>query len=594
MRLAPPLRFALVFLASLAVANVAWAGIGISDLSITKTDGATVSVIGGSITYTIVGTNNGPDDVFSATVTDTFPSELSCTWTCSASSGASCAASGTGDISDTVSLLETETVTYTVVCSISGSASPGTLDNTASISSPATDPDSANDTATDSNLLIPTADISITKTDGVTTAAPGGALTYTITASNAGPMDTFATSVVDTFPSDLTCTWTCSASVGSSCSAAGAGDINDPVSLLAGGTATYTAVCDIALTATGTLSNTATISGSVFDPTPGDQSATDADTVLSPRTDLSITKADSVDPATAGEDLTYTLTVTNAGPSTSTGSTVTDVLPSGVTFSTSSDCTEAGGTVTCAVGTLAPGANDSVAFTVTVDPDQTAALSNTATVAANETDPASGNNSVTEGTAVGAETDLSIAKADSVDPVTAGEALTYTLTVTNAGPSTSTGSTVTDVLPSGLTFSTSSDCTEAAGTVSCAVGTLAPGANDSVTFTVTVDPGQTAALSNTATVAANETDPASGNNSATEGTSVDTETDLSIAKADSVDPVAAGDDLTYTLTVTNAGPSSSTGSTVTDVLPSGLTFSTSSDCTEAAGTVTCAVGTLAP
>ncbi|MEM1205761.1 MAG: CARDB domain-containing protein, partial [Acidobacteriota bacterium] len=575
MPLAPPLRSALVFLASLVVANVAWAGIGISDLSITKTDGATVSVIGGSITYTIVGTNNGPDDVFSATVTDTFPSELSCTWTCSASSGASCAASGTGDISDTVSLLETETVTYTVICSISGSAVPGaSLDNTASISSPATDPDSANDTATDSNLLIPTADISITKTDGVTTAAPGGALTYTIVASNAGPMDTFATSVVDTFPSDLTCTWTCSASVGSSCSAAGAGDINDPVSLLAGGTATYTAVCDIALTATGTLSNTATISGSVFDPTPGDQSATDADTVLSPRTDLSITKADSVDPATAGEDLTYTLTVTNAGPSTSTGSTVTDVLPSGVTFSTSSDCTEAGGTVTCAVGTLAPGANDSVTFTVTVDPDQTAALSNTATVAANETDPASGTNSATEGTSVGAETDLSIAKADSVDPAMAGEALTYTLTVTNAGPSTSTGSTVTDVLPSGLTFSTSSDCTEAAGTVTCAVGTLAPGANDSVAFTVTVDPGQTAALSNTATVAANETDPASGNNSATEGTSVGAETDLSIAKADSVDPATAGGALTYTLTVTNAGPSTSTGSTVTDVLPSGLTFST--------------------
>ncbi|MEM1181382.1 MAG: DUF11 domain-containing protein, partial [Acidobacteriota bacterium] len=585
------------FLLSLFVAlsaPAAWAGIGTSDLSITKTDLSTQSVIGGTVTYTIIGTNEGPDDVFSATVTDTFPSELSCSWSCVASDGASCTSSGSGDINDTVTLLETETVTYTAICLISSSASPGTLSNTASITSAATDPDTSNNDSTDTNLLVPTADVSITKTDGLTNAAPGDSLTYTLVASNAGPMATFNTTVTDTFPSDLSCTWTCSATAGSSCGTAGTGDISDPVSLLSGGSATYTASCSIALTATGTLSNTATISGSIFDSTPADQSATDADTVLVPETDLSITKADSVDPVTAGETLTYTIGVTNAGPSNSTGATVTDVLPSGVSFDSSGDCTEALGTVTCAIGALAPGASDSVTFTVTVDPGQTAALSNTASVAANETDPTSSNDSATEATAVDASTDLSIAKADSADPVTAGETLTYTVTVTNAGPSTSTGSTVTDVLPAGVSFDSSGDCTEAAGTVTCAVGGLAPGASDSVSFTVAVDSAQTSALSNTATVAADETDPVSGNNSATEATAVDVSTDLSIAKADSADPVTAGETLTYTLTVTNLGPSDSTGSTVTDVLPSGVSFDSSSDCTEAAGTVTCAVGGLAP
>ncbi|MEM7052887.1 MAG: hypothetical protein AAF604_24710, partial [Acidobacteriota bacterium] len=119
----------------LFVSTVAWAGIGSSDLAITKDDGASVSAIGGSVVYTIVGTNNGPDDIFGATVTDNFPSVLTCTWTCAASSGSSCTGSGSGNISDTVTLLENGTVTYTATCNISGGASPGILSNTASISS---------------------------------------------------------------------------------------------------------------------------------------------------------------------------------------------------------------------------------------------------------------------------------------------------------------------------------------------------------------------------------------------------------------------------------------------------------------------------
>ncbi|MEM6795201.1 MAG: DUF11 domain-containing protein, partial [Acidobacteriota bacterium] len=579
----------LVFFTPLA----AWAGIGSSDLSITKTDGATISVIGDSVTYTIVGTNNGPDDIFAATVTDSFPSVLTCTWTCAASAGSSCTGSGSGNISDTVTLLENGTVTYTAICAISGSASPGTLANTASITSPASDIDTSNNSATDTNTLVPTADLSITKTDGVTSAAPGTSVTYTLVASNAGPMESFNTTVADAFPAGLTCTWTCSATVGSSCTSAGTGDISDPVSLASGGSATYTAVCAIGLTASGTLSNTATVSGSVFDPNTGSESATDT-TTLTPQTDLAVTQVTSPSTAVGGEDLTYTLTVTNNGPSNSTGATVTDDLPSDVTFSSSSDCTESGGILTCAIGALAPAASQNVSFTVTVDPDRSGVLTNEATVAANETDPVSSNNTDFESTTVITETDLSIAKADSVDPVTAGNDLTYTVTVTNNGPSTSTGSTVTDVLPAGLTFSSSSDCTESGGTVTCAVGGLAPAASDDVSFTVTVDPGQTAALSNTATVAADDSDPDSANDSATEGTAVGVSTDLSIAKADSVDPVSAGNDLTYTLTVTNDGPSDSTGSTVTDILPAGVTFSSSADCTESGGTVTCAIGALAP
>jgi len=111
--------------------------------------------------------------------------------------------------------------------------------------------------------------------------------------------------------------------------------------------------------------------------------------------------------------------------------------------------------------------------------------------------------------------DLAVTKSGSPDPVHAGNSLTYTVTVTNNGPSSSTGSTVADVLPAGLTFLSSADgCTEVAGTVTCSIGALAVAANQSVSFVVAVDlahPG--GVITNTATVAGNEADPVAGNNS---------------------------------------------------------------------------------
>ena len=76
----------------------------IADLSITKTDGVTTAVPGGSVTYTITASNAGPDPVTGGTVTDTFPAILTCTWTCVGAGGGTCAASGLGNISDTVNL----------------------------------------------------------------------------------------------------------------------------------------------------------------------------------------------------------------------------------------------------------------------------------------------------------------------------------------------------------------------------------------------------------------------------------------------------------------------------------------------------------
>src|SRR4029077_8187280 len=194
----------------------------------------------------------------------------------------------------------------------------GTQTNTATVTAPAgvTDPTPGNNSATDSDTLGASADLAITKTDGVTTATPAGSGPSTITASNAGPSDTTGAPVADTFPASLPCTWTCVGAGGGTCTASGSGNINNTVNLPSGGSITYTASCTISGAATGTLSNTATVTApaGVTDPTAGNNSATDSDT-LGAQADLAITKTDGVTTATPGGSVTYTITASNAGPS---------------------------------------------------------------------------------------------------------------------------------------------------------------------------------------------------------------------------------------------------------------------------------------
>src|SRR6185295_3655131 len=312
----------------------------IADLGITKTDGVATATPGGSVTYTITASNATATAATGATVADTFPAVLTCTWTCVGAGGGTCTASGSGNLSDTVNLPAGASATYTATCAINASAT-GTLSNTATVTL-AGDPNAANNSATDTDTLTPQANLGITKTDGVTTATAGGSVTYTITASNAGPSNAPGSTVADTFPASLTCTWTCVGAGGGTCTASGSGNINDTVNLPSGGSVTYTASCTISAAATGTLSNTATVAapGGVTDPTPGNNSATDTDT-LAASADLAITKTDGVTTATPGGSVTYTIRASNSGPSDASGATVADTFDGSLTCTWT--CVGAGG-----------------------------------------------------------------------------------------------------------------------------------------------------------------------------------------------------------------------------------------------------------
>lgn len=131
------------------------------------------------------------------------------------------------------------------------------------------------------------ADLSITKTDGVVTVNPGQAITYTIVArNNSTTTAVTGATVTDTFPSPAlgAVTWTCVGAGGGTCTAGGAGNINDTVNLPAGATVTYTANATVAANATFAFSNTATVTPpqGTTDPAQGNNSARDTDVVCTP------------------------------------------------------------------------------------------------------------------------------------------------------------------------------------------------------------------------------------------------------------------------------------------------------------------------
>ena len=417
-------------------------------------------------------------------------------------------------------------------------------------------------------------------------------MTYTIIATNSGPSTATGVSVSDTFPASLTgCTFTSVAAGGATGNtAAGAGNITDSgMTFPPAGSVTYTTTCNIDPAARGSLSNTATAASATADPTPGNNSATDTDT-LTPEVDLGVVKVESIDPVIAGSatgNLTYTITVSNAGPSTATAVTVSETmtLPAGVTLVS---VTPSQGTFVAPIwtlGTLAPSASATLTVVLTASASTAAGtdvVCDTAAVTgAAEPLVNTGNDSDSECTSVNRQVDMVVSKTESIDPVVAGSGignLTYVVTVANNGPSDASGIALSEVLtlPAGVTLASATPSQGSFASPTWTVGGLASGTSATLTVVLTASaaatPG-TDVICDTATLTAvNESQVATGNESDTECTSITVSADLAITKIDDADPPPSGSDLTYTLTVINNGPSDATGVVVTDPLPAATTY----------------------
>lgn len=314
--------------------------------------------------------------------------------------------------------------------------------------------------------------------------------------------------------------------------------------------------------------------------------------------DLSITKTHTPDPATAGEQLFYEITVTNNGPDDAPEVIVTDNLPPQVKYVSSTDtCTAnspppgTGQTVTCLLGDMASGTSKTFTIKVGVNTNTVSAaggptaITNTASVrSVSAGDPDPSNNTATDTVIVEDEADLQLTKVCD-EQVDAGENATCTIYVDNHGPSDARGVVVTDDLTSTSPFSASASpsqgtCTASSPTPTsrrfvCNLGTLAPESttvSGRATITITISGSEGQTINDLASVRSDTPDPDSTNNSGSGSVVITALSNLALTKTDTPDPVVAGQVLTYRVTVTNSGPSTAANVVVEDTVPAGVSI----------------------
>jgi len=544
-----------------------------ADLAITKTGPATV-VAGGSVTYQLSVTNNGPSDASGVSVTDTLPAGV--TFASAAGTGWSCTHSGNVSVTCTRAALATVASAPDITVVVTAPAQAGSITNAAKVSATTADPNVTNNDAAATTTVSPLADLSMTKT-GPPTVTAAGSVTYQLVVTNNGPSDAANLSVADTLPTGVT--FASAAGAGWTCSNAGNVSVTCTTALLAAGATSPTITVVVTAPAQpGALTNFASVSSTTPDPDLTNNTAS-ASTTVTGSADLAITKTG---PATvvAGAAISYQLSVTNHGPSDGVNLVVSDSLPAGVTFVSAAGagwtCSHSGNvSVTCTTALLGPGATAPAISVVVTAPTEAASLTNSASVSAASTDPDPSNNTSSVDTTVTPSADVSIVK---VGPASAaaGDHVRYRLSVSNDGPSRAMNLSVTDTLPGRVTFVSAAGpgwtCSSSGDvSVTCTRPKLAAGATAPVISVVVAAPRHSAALTDTADVSNTVHDPDLSNNTSSVTTGIGPAADLSLVKS-GPDEVVVGDPVTYHLVVSNRGPDDATSVKVVDTLPSGAGF----------------------
>jgi len=420
------------------------------------------------------------------------------------------------------------------------------------------------------------ADVNVSQTTGGTILHNQNT-TWTVTINNAGTSN--ATNVqlsnsitngtlVSATPSQGSC-------VGSNCTIG---------ALAAGNNATVTLVINPSGAAGSTLQNVATVTNPEADPNTANNTST-ASMLINAASDLSVTNNDSPDPVNAGANVTYTVAVKNNGPDPSTGSTLDLTLTGGGTFVsvTGATCTSpTASTRQCTIGGLAVSGTTTV--TAVVQAPASAGTMSLNAVSTYSGDTNNANNGASQSTTINAVTDLAVVKTGPSSAVP-GSTISYTVTITNNGPSTVSAYTVSDPTPSNLTFvSNAGACTT---TYPCSMGTLASGQSVTITSTYTVALSATGSTTNTATATV-ATDPNTANNASSVTTAFGSLSDVTVVKTGPAN-ATSGTSISYTIQVKNLGGVPANGVTLTDPTPSRLTLTSVAGFCSA---LPCNIGTL--
>ncbi|TFG94028.1 MAG: DUF11 domain-containing protein, partial [Calditrichales bacterium] len=446
-----------------------------ADIAVTVDDGVNEVLAAGMLTYTISLVNNGPDAALKTSISDIFPSELrDISWEASATGGATgYELSGNGNILDHgINIPAGATIHYLVQATVDPAVPDSTLIiNVVSVNdSLVFDPDTSNNHDMDDDTrVINRADLAVTLTDGQIWAGVGETVSYSLVLSNNGPVSVSNTTVMSEFPVELyDVSWTATPTgAATGFDSSGTGNLMDTGISLPGGALITYSIMGIVQPETNDstilVATARTLDSLAIDPDTTNNIATDNDTRVIRRTDLSITNTDQRTMVRAGDTLAYEITVTNLGAIAVDNVTIRDEFPPILhTISwTAAGSAGASGFDSTGQGNIDHSgihlsAQASIIYSVMSIVDSTAADSavilNIASVNDDLVfDPDTTNNrAVDNDTRVRHMADLAITNSDQVDVITAGESLLYTIQVKNNGPDPASHVTVADQFPAAL------------------------------------------------------------------------------------------------------------------------------------------------
>jgi uncharacterized repeat protein (TIGR01451 family) len=564
-----------------------------ADLSLSKAASSVSPKVGSTVRFTVTVTNAGPSAASGVTVSDTVPSGYDFTGTSATIGSYSNGRWTIGALgkNTSASLVITALVkpggVYTNYAQVAAS---GQLDPDSMPGNGPRTPDEDDD-ASVTLTPIPVADLSLSKAASSLSPKVGSTVRFTVTVTNAGPSNASGVLISDPLP------------LGYSFVAANPPAYNNLTGLWNIGALTAHSTAKLVITATvrvnGPYDNYAqVVLSNEADPnsTPGDNSTSQDDddiVVVTPQqvANLSLDKAASSLTPKVGSTVIFTVAVHNAGPNNATGVTVKDQLPSGYTFlSATPSVAYNNSTGVWTVGNLA--VNTGTTLLISARVNSNGVYTNSAQVQTSDQvdlNSTPGNNSTNEDDDDSVVVnpipvaDLSLDKRvnNTTPPVTT--AVRFTIVVTNSGPSNATGVIVKDQLPSGYAFAGASTGSYNSNTGEWTIGNLNADANATLTLTATVN--TSGVYTNSAQVqASGQHDPDStpGNNSTNEDdddiqvVTPKPVADLSLDKSVDNPTPNVGDNVIFTVLVTNGGPNNATGVTVKDLLPSGYTFQSKS------------------
>jgi len=306
-------------------------------------------------------------------------------------------------------------------------------------------------------LITEEADLSVVQTTDNESVAVGSDFKYVIKVTNNSSIEVTGVTLEETLPDEVTFV---------SATVAQLDQTNNVLTFNLGNLeAGETSVVEVTVTAPqtiATITGTAAVRSKIFDPNISND--TDSLTISVeetelPSVELELTRTESSEDISLGDDFTFTLTVTNNGPNSATVITLTEILPSGVDFVSAKASQgiafqDFNGNVIAQLGDLESG--ESATVEVTVNAFTAGSLVGTTSVTSNETEINILNNYLISRQAINsiapANVDLELTQiVENLTP-SLGEQVTLRFAIGNKGPGTATGIKVASLLPSGLTF----------------------------------------------------------------------------------------------------------------------------------------------